>query len=172
LPAENAHNHQVNQDPPGFDLARFAHIVALVGSDKDGEALNAGRIADRLLKAAGMQWADFITAYRRAEIATEAAAQLLSENEQLRAENDRLRTTSTAVALWHDIGAQVSDTRKAAAWALALHQQGKVWLSPDCEVQFLRTCMAWSGRLTPKMQSSFQQIMDRIVTRTGLTPPP
>jgi hypothetical protein len=171
LPPANAPSAQVNQAPPSLDLAKFTLIVGMLGSDREGERSNAVTLGGRMLAAAGMRWEDFIEAYRRAELATEAAALLLAENTSLKAELDQLRSTGTAVALWNDVGAQVSDTRVAAEWALDLHRCGVVWLAPDFEVAFLRRCATWTGRLTPKMQPIFQRIMDRIVERTGLTPP-
>jgi hypothetical protein len=154
-----------------IDLNKFSRVVGLLGSDYEGERLNAVTLGSRLLKDAGMHWSDFIEAYRRAEIATEAAAVLLAENTALKAELDQLRRTGTAVALWNDVGAQVSDTRRAAAWALDLHHRGIVWLSPGFEVPFLTRCSTWTGTLTPRMAPIFQRVMDRIVERTGLTPP-
>jgi hypothetical protein len=41
----------------------------------------------------------------------------------------------------------------------------------DFEVDFLNTCMGWTGRLTPRQQPIFQRIMERIVERTGMQPP-
>src|SRR5262249_54264748 len=115
-------------------------------------------------------WEDFVDAYRRAEIATEAAALLLAENTELRSEIDRLRSTTTAIALWQDVASPAAAPRAAAEWALDLHRRGQVWLS-TFEVAFLTTCSAWTGRLTPKMQLIFQKTMDRVVERTGSTPP-
>jgi hypothetical protein len=153
-----------------LDLAKFARIVGLLGSEHDGERLNALTLGGRLLQAAGMRWEDFIDGHRRAEIAAAAAAELLAENTALKIEIDQIRRTGT-VAVWADVGAQVSDTRVAAEWALDLHRRGQVWLSPDFEVSFLTRCTTWSGRLTQKMQVCFQRILDRVVERTGLTPP-
>jgi hypothetical protein len=170
LPAANAHSAQVNQAPSSLDLAKFARIVGRLGSAHEGERANAVTLGSRMLEAVGMRWEDFIEAYRRAEIATEAAAVLLAENTSLKAELDQLRSTDNAVAIWQDVGAQVSDTRTAAEWALAMHARGQIYLS-DFEVPFLRRCTTWTGRLTPKMQPIFQRIMDRIVERTGMVPP-
>jgi hypothetical protein len=155
----------------GLDLAKFSRVVGLLGSAHDGEKLNAVTLGGRMLQSAGMRWEDFIESYRRAEIATEAAAVLLAENGALKAELEQLRSTSKGVALLEDVGAKVSDSRLAAEWALDLHRRGQVWLAPDFEIEFLQSCTRWTGRLTPKMQSIFQRIMDRIVTRTGLAPP-
>ena len=170
MPAVNAAQPSVTQDRPSLDLTRFARVVGLLGSAHEGERSNAVTAGGRMLQAAGMRWEDFIEAHHRAEIATAAAADLLLENTALKAELEQLRRTGTAVALWNDVGAQVSDNRVAAEWALDLHRRGAVWLS-DFEVPFLTRCTNWTGRLTPKMQPIFQRIMDRIVERTGLTPP-
>jgi hypothetical protein len=143
----------------------------MLGSDHEGERTNAVTLGGRMLAAAGMRWEDFIEAHRRAEIATEAAAVLLAENSALKAEVEQLRRTGSSVALMEDVGAQVSDSRLAAEWALDLHARGRVWLAPDFEVEFLQSCTRWRGRLTPKMEGIFQRIMDRIVARTGMTPP-
>jgi hypothetical protein len=158
------------QDPPGLDLTKFTRVVGLLGSDHDGERANAVTTGSRMLEAVGMRWEDFVDAYRRDEIATEAAALLLAENTELRGEIDRLRSTSTAIALWQDVEAPNAAPRAAAAWALDLHRRGQVWLSAF-EVAFLTTCTAWTGRLTPKMQPIFQKTMDRVVERAGSTPP-
>jgi hypothetical protein len=170
LPAGNNPQPSAEQDRPSLDLGKLGRVIAMVGSASDGEALNAARTADRILRSAGVPWLDFVEAYRRAEVATEAASVLLAENAALRAEVDQLRSTGAAVAVWTDLGAQVSDTRKAAEWALDIHRRGLVWLS-DFEIPFLQRCTRWTGRLTPKMQPVFQRVLDRVVERTGLTPP-
>jgi hypothetical protein len=169
-PAATPGHQACRRDPASLDLGKFARIVGLLGSDHEGERSNAVTLGGRMLQTAGMRWEDFIEAYRRAEIATEAAARLLDENAALKAENDQLRSAGTAVALWNDVGAKASDTCRAAQWALDLRRRGDVWLS-DFEVGFLRNCTTWTGRLTPRMAPVFQRLMDRIVERTGLTPP-
>jgi hypothetical protein len=104
------------------------------------------------------------------EIATEAAAVLLAENNASRAEVEQLLTTGTTVAIWSDVGNAIADTQHAAEWALDFHRQGCVWLS-EFEVRFLNTCTQWDGRLTPKQAPIFQRVMERIAARTGMTPP-
>jgi hypothetical protein len=159
-----------NQQERELDLSRLGRVIALVGSAHDGEALAAARTADRLLREAGIGWGDLLAPFRQLEVATEAAALLLAENISLKAELDQLRATGTAVALWQDVGATASNTRGSAQWALDLHRRGTVWLS-TFEVDFLNTVTEWTGRLTQKQRPIFQQIMDRIVERTGQTPP-
>src|SRR5258708_2355528 len=155
-----------------LDLSKLGRIIALVSSDQDGEALTAARTADRLVRSSGMTWLDFVEAYRRAELATEAAAVLLAENTALRAELDQLRSVGTAVAIWQEVGAaKVSDIGAAARWGLDLHHRGRVYPSTNFEFPFLTRCSTWSGRLTPKMQPIFDRILRHIVERTGETPP-
>jgi hypothetical protein len=150
-------------------LKKLGRVIAMIGSCHEGEALTALRLADRMLRDAGMQWEDLLSAAHELEVATEAAAVLLAENTALKAELERLRTIDTATATWSEVGAEVG-TRSAAQWALDLHSHGRVWLS-DFEVDFLRTCTQWDGRLTPKRAPVFQRVMDRITARTGMTPP-
>jgi len=152
-----------------LDHKKLGRIIAMVGSGQEGEALNALRLADRMLRDAGMRWEDLLSPVHELEIATEATAVLLAENTALKAELEQLRTTSTAVAMWSDVGAAVSDTQRAAQWALDLHRNGRVWLS-DIEVRFLSTCTQWEGRLPPKQASIFQRVMEGIAARTGMTP--
>jgi hypothetical protein len=154
-----------------LDLKRLARILGVAGSSShEGEALNAIRAADRMIRAAGATWNDLLTAQDQLAVACEAAAVLAAENLSLRAELDQLRAAGTAVAVWQDVGAAITSSRSAAQWALGLHDRGDVWLT-DFEVAFLNTCMGWTGRLTPRQQPVFTRIMDRIVERTGMQPP-
>jgi hypothetical protein len=149
---------------------RLIKLLALTTSPHDGEALTALRMAHRLLDAAGMGWEDLLAPFRQLEIATEAAAILHAENMALKAELDQLRSTGTAIAIWQDVGATISNTCAAARWALDLHSCGGVWLS-EFELLFLKTCTKWTGRLTQRQRPIFQQIIGCVVERTGRTPP-
>lgn len=152
-----------------LDYKKLGRIIAMVGSSQDGEALNALRLADRVLRDAGLRWEDLLSSAHELEIATKAVAVLLAENTALRTELEQLRTTGTAVAMWSDVGAAISNTQRAAQWALDLHRHGRVWLS-DFEVRFLNMCAQWGGRLTLEQKPMFQRVMDRIAARTGMTP--
>ena len=83
-----------------------------------------------------------------------------------------MRSNGTAVAIWHDVGAPILNTRGAGEWALQLHRGRLIWLTPNFELPFLRRCSTWVGRLTPRMQPIFRRILDRVCTSTGLQPPP
>jgi hypothetical protein len=153
-----------------LDLKKLGRVIAMVGSSHDGEALTALRLADRMLRDAAMRWEDLLSPVHELEIATEAAAVLLAENTALKTELAQLRTTGTAVAMWSDVGSAISNTQRAAQWALDLYHQGHVWLS-DFEVRFLSTCTRWGGRLTPEQAPIFQRVMNLVAVRTGMTPP-
>lgn len=45
---------------PEADRARLTRLLGMLGSNFDGEVANAGRLADKLVRAAGLQWADVI----------------------------------------------------------------------------------------------------------------
>jgi len=152
-----------------LDHKKLGRIIAMVGSSQEGEALNALRLADRMLRDAGLRWEDLLSPVHELEIATKAVAVLLDENTALRTELEQLRTTGTAVAMWSHVGATISNTQRAARWALALYHQGHVRLS-DFEVRFLNTCAQWGGRLTPRQAPILQRLIDGIVARTGVTP--
>jgi hypothetical protein len=153
-----------------LDRQKLGRVIAMAGSSHEGEALTALRMADRMLRDAGMRWGDLLSLAHELEIATEAAAVLLAENIALKAELEQLRTTGTAIATWSEVGTVNANTQRAAEWALDLHRHGRVWLS-TFEIRFLSTCMQWDGCLTPKQASIFKRVMERIAVRTGMTPP-
>jgi hypothetical protein len=44
------------------DRIRLARLLGMLGSDHDGEVANAGRLADRLVRGAGLTWLDVVEA--------------------------------------------------------------------------------------------------------------
>jgi hypothetical protein len=44
-----------------LDLKKLGRVIAMVDSSRDGEALNALRLADRMLRDAGMRWEDLLS---------------------------------------------------------------------------------------------------------------
>ena len=52
-----------------LDEKRLLKLLSLLGSDQDGEALNAARMAARLVKAAGLSWEDVLAGPRRRMLA-------------------------------------------------------------------------------------------------------
>jgi hypothetical protein len=61
-----------------IDLTLLGKMLGMLGSRGDGEALNAARLANKLVRLSGRTWADFIEAFKVAETATAAAAELLA----------------------------------------------------------------------------------------------
>jgi hypothetical protein len=45
---------------PDADRDRLTRLLGMLGSDFDGEVANAGRLADRLVRAAGLTWDDIV----------------------------------------------------------------------------------------------------------------
>jgi hypothetical protein len=154
---------------PELDVEKLARVLGMVGSDHDGEALNALRLADRMLRETGMGWGDLIAPFEQLRIATEATAVLLAENTALRNQIEGQQSHGGAVALWRDVGVADTDINAGARWALRVHQEGKVWLS-GFEVDFLVMCRRWSGRLTAKQARIFESIVIRVIDRSGETP--
>jgi hypothetical protein len=152
-----------------LDLGKLARILGMLGSDHGGERANAAELADRMIHDAGMTWSDFIGAARRADEATEAARQLLLENDALRAA--AAEAAANGGAPWLDIGAAIGNHRRAAAWMLDLGNHGTIWLS-QFATSFLGRCTTWSGNLTARMQPVFDSILTRVIDRTALRPPP
>jgi hypothetical protein len=159
----------------GLDLDRLVRILGMLGSEHEGERANAGLLGTRMLRAAGLTWGDVAAAMHEREAAYATALELQVEVLRLEAENERLRTENsrnTTVAVWTEVGAGAGDFRAIARWALDLYAQGRLpWLA-EKEISFLNSCARWRGpRLTAAQQPWFRDLTDRIVRRSGLTPP-
>ena len=151
---------------------RLAAILGMCGSVHAGERANAAEAADRLIRAAGMDWADFVASAQRAEVAEEAARHLLAEIDLLRADRAEAEANGGTLTLWQDVGPDISRQRRIAAWLVGLNSREMAWLSPR-EFDFLSiTVPVWRGKLLPKQQAWLQHIVDRTVRSTGQTPPP
>ena len=74
-----------------IDRGRLIKLLGLLGSDHNGEIASAGRMADALIRDAGVTWADVIApdAVRR-----EGVDALRAENEELREQVRRLLVQS------------------------------------------------------------------------------
>jgi hypothetical protein len=164
-----------------FDRAKFAKLIAMVDSTFDAEALSALRLAAALLKAAGMTFGQVINAegtdaINKARIANEAAEILAAQLSEAQAEIDRLRraenSRGTAVAIWQNVSAKISNNRATAQWALDLYDRSLVWLSSNERDLLTKIATGrWVGQLTGPMQRFFRSTIDRIVQKTGLVPP-
>jgi hypothetical protein len=163
-----------------LDLQKLAAVLGMMGSDGDGEVLNAARMANRMIQVADMMWADFIEAAQRCEEAEERASKIYDAALQLQRERDRARTElqrvretnghgggTLAAALWQDTTMPRTVENKHAEWALAVG----IYLSPK-ERRFLESCARWRGPLTPNQRPWLEDLVRRAVARTGQTPPP
>jgi hypothetical protein len=154
----------------GFDHRRAARIIAMVGSHQDGEALNAVRLVDRMLRQAQMTWEDLLVPFARMELAVEAAKVLLDENLALQAEVEQLRSSRTALPDWRQVGSVMTDIQRAAHWVLDLHQQKLCWLG-GFEKALVTQCATRVSSLPTGQQSIFWRIVERTAERAGMVPP-
>jgi hypothetical protein len=165
--------------PAPLVLAKLAKVLGRLGSDQAGERDNAARTANKMIRDAGMVWADFIEAAVRREEAEEraskiydAAQRLVAERDQARAELERLRAANgrgggtLAQALWQDTGVPRTPENRHAEWLLNLG----VYLAPR-ERGFVERCARWRGPLTPAMRPWLEDLIRRAIARTGQAPP-
>jgi hypothetical protein len=162
-----------------LDRTRFTLIAGLLASDRAGERDNALSLTNKMLGASGLTWAEVLGGLGGAAngvqselaLAREAAQLLLSENQQLRAENQRL-TDELALAgdraAWSGTGGL---HQAVAGWALGLWMNDRIRLSAR-EGDFLRNVERWTGLLTPAQQRWFDDLISRIAQLTGQRPPP
>jgi hypothetical protein len=162
-----------------FDHTRFAQIAGLLASEHAGERNNALTLANKMLEASRLTWAEVLGGLGGAAnvvqgdlaLAREATQLLLSENQQLRAENQRLTDELVLAgdrAAWSGAGGR---HQTVAGWALGLWMNDQVHLT-DREIDFLRNIERWTGSLTPGQQRWFDGLIPRIAQLTGQRPPP
>jgi hypothetical protein len=153
-----------------LDLQKLARIISMVGSAYDNEALNALRLADTMLRAAGMRWPDLLKPAEELAIVVEAAQVLAQENEELKAELAR-RRGAAAVALGHaDDWYPGAAAQEKARWCLELHASGTFYLN-RWELTFLNSVTEWKGRLTKRQEPVFERLLRRVAERVGHSPP-
>src|SRR6516165_6110804 len=77
-----------------MDRGRLARLLGMLGSLHDGEVVNAGRLAVRMLKQAGITWQQLLAPTvngHNESVVIDAARALLAENDQLKDEVEDLR---------------------------------------------------------------------------------
>ena len=79
-----------------IDRERLIKLLGLLGSDHDGEIVAAGRMADALIRDAGVTWADVIAPET---VQRELIDALRAENEELRENVHRLSVQKNELAL-------------------------------------------------------------------------
>ena len=149
-----------------LDHQRLAKVMGLSGSAHDAEALVAVRKANALIVAAGMTWDEILRPSDNLRIAVDAARLLLSENEALRNEIERLRRGARDHDDWHS----VRDHRAQARWCLGLHAEGEVCLN-DFDQEFLSAVSRWSGELPKGHETILSRVVADVGRRTGQAAP-
>ena len=78
-----------------IDRERLIKLLGLLGSDHNGEIAAAGRVADALIRDAGVTWADVIAPET---VQRELIDALRAENEELREKVHRLSVQNNGLA--------------------------------------------------------------------------
>jgi hypothetical protein len=138
--------------PATLDRARLAAVLGMCGSDFEGEALNAARLADRLVREAGLTWEAIVAAD---PVLLKAANQLLIENEELRAELDRLRkeVRPRPPQPWGGADGWQDGVQALLLW----HEHLSQW-----DRDFLNSLLLRCRRLSPKQYAVLARIGDRV----------
>jgi hypothetical protein len=108
-------------------------LIAMVGSDHDGEFINAARAADRLLRQHKLIWHHLLSSNRSD---TALVTVLQSELASAKQENQRLRARLATRRL--SSGQSGEDHASQAKWALELHYQDGLALNA-CEIEFFES---------------------------------
>jgi hypothetical protein len=146
-----------------LDRERLARLLGMLGSAHDGEVVNAGRLAIRMLKEAGMTWEQVVTPTVNGHdesVVIDAARALLAENERLTDEVEDLREQlqrSRARSLqtpshWNEPKTVTEQIEQAIEWTARL---------TDWEREFA-TSIAGRWRLTQKQRDRLDQISRKI----------
>jgi hypothetical protein len=155
---------------PKLDLDRVGKLLGVAGTTAhDGEAVNAIRPVDRLLREAGLRWPDLTDGYHQGEIATKAGtvlhAELTEAHAQLAAIDNRRRD-------WRRVQyAQVRSSHQVTAeWCLDQYGEDEVHLN-SFERDFLTTVANWYGALTRRQRPVFIKNIHSVIRRSGRQPP-
>src|SRR6516164_256598 len=139
-----------------MDRERLARLLGMLGSAHDGEVVNAGRLAVRLLKSAGLTWEQALN-LDTSDLAVRTAQKLWAENNHLRADNEilldevrRLRARSLETpASWRKPQSGAEQIEQAIEWTAFLS---------DWEREFV-TSIAGRWRLTEKQQARLDRCL-------------
>jgi len=141
-----------------IDRGRLAALLSMFSSTYDGEVTNAARAAERLRRAADVSWSELLESgdKRKVAIATEAAKTLLRENEDLRAENERLKAALDRPLVPQPLD-DASDYLEGAQACL-------LWRAhlTDWEEGFLQSLLRRRRRLTPKQAQVLERIGEKV----------
>jgi len=144
---------------------QLAKRLGMVGSDHDGEALNATRAADKLIKKNKLNWVDVLSSNGGD---SQLVSVLRRELEAARRENQQLRAQ---LANHSPFEQRFSENHALQAqWALALYQEGAISLN-SFEHGFLENIAGRRRPLTERQQPVFAQIILKVRRLSGQTPP-
>jgi hypothetical protein len=140
---------------------QLAKRLGMVGSDHDGEALNAARAADKLIKEHNLTWAEALSSN-----GSDNPLLLQRELAAVRRENQQLRAQLAARP--SPFGQQSSENHALQAqWAL---DQRTIPLD-TYELEFLVNIAGRPWPLTERQRSFFTRIMLKVRRLSGETPP-
>jgi hypothetical protein len=122
---------------PPASRQRLVRFCGMLGSDHDGERANAARMADRLIREAGLTW--------EAVIAVPAA----------------LHRPASQAQPQPDPGASGMGRVAEAQRILALHRA----LLTQWEADFLQNIAGWRGPLSSRQQAVFDRIATKIAAK-------
>ena len=159
---------------PDLDLVKLSKLLGMLGSAHDGEAASAGRLADAMIRDAGMMWPDFIKAVEERFALLDIAENLSAKLDRANAEIIRLSANggqnSFGPDLWEPAATSRSDTAKRAQWALDMGAAERVWWSAR-ERTFLYEMVGWRGRPSSNQKARLDSLVKRCAMSTGEAPP-
>jgi hypothetical protein len=143
--------------PLAADRERLAKISGLLGSSHDGEVVAAARKAEALRRTSGLTWAQLLNGdAKRLAVATEAAALLRHENEQLRDELTRLKAAIQRPLVprpWADADSWQDGSLACLLWTEHL---------TDWEAGFLRSLLRRRKSLTKRQIEVLERVGEKV----------
>jgi hypothetical protein len=143
-----------------IDRGRLVKLLGMLGSDHEGERVNAGMLADRLVRDAGITWAEIVNG---SDIAIQAVRRLLAENDELRAELAQLRAVAIIPSAqpWRDADDADDAIEALLLWRAHLNE----W-----EQGFLSSLLRRRRRLTEKQYAALARIGLKVdsILRAGI----
>src|SRR3954463_4067248 len=99
------------------NLSRLAAVLGMMGSDHDGETLNAARQAEKMRKASGKTWADLIAGKSSSGSSAEYMMRALRAEGEVIELKAKLRATATEIdRLRASTGAAQPKPERASRW--------------------------------------------------------
>jgi pyruvate/2-oxoglutarate dehydrogenase complex dihydrolipoamide acyltransferase (E2) component len=151
---------------PPLDRTRLAKLLGMMGSTHPGEAINASRLANNLVREAGMSWEDILGKPTNGAEKTYTQDDLRYAYEKGRkegAEQERARIPQSNAAAFQRTNRQGQEWRDFAKEALELNNaSGRVGLSPieiDVLTKFLNG--GWQKPTPRQIETFFTKISNK-----------